>query len=165
MTAEAKKIFEQALALPDEERAALMEALRGTVARSRNTFGRSASMVLAVSVAVVVSACNSARLTSKRPAQDQCVPALCPVGEVRAKGRVVAARMAGEEVSLLVDGFRDAWVVNGAGERDRIELPNEGPVHMENGDVSWSLPTWSVYKGAATGDGFVLLLLGRLSVL
>ncbi len=130
------------------------------MARSRSRFGRSASRALAVSVAVVVSACNSARLTSKRPAQGLCVPVLCPVGEVEAKGSVVAARMAGDEVSLLVDGSWDAWVVNGAGERDRIELPNEGPVHMENGDVSSSIPTWSVYKGAATEDGFVLLLVG-----
>lgn len=119
--------------------------------------GRLASLF--VWAAVGLWGCGQARIASEIPAEGQCVPVLCPIGEVEAEGRVVAARMAGEGIELLVDGLQHAWVVSGTGERRRIELPNEDRSREENGVISVSAGgEWSVDKGMAAGNGFVFLV-------
>lgn len=125
------------------------------------SIGRRGPRSLALWVAMGLSACSSAPIASEVPAHGECVPVLCPVGEVEVEGKVVAARMAGEDLELLVDDWRHAWVVGVAGQRHRIDLPNGNPIRKDNGAVSIHVGHhWSVDKGAATEDGFVLFLQG-----
>lgn len=125
----------------------------------RTEVERAAASLWAVVIALLATGCGGTRIASEVPAEGQCVPVVCPVGEVEEKGRVVAARTDADGVELLVGADDDAWLVRPGGQRDRIELPNEDP-HPNDAYTVDLGNRWSVDDARAVNDGFVLSLSG-----